>query len=425
MRVAVRDSTALAAGSAVSGLLAYVFFALVTRTLGAEAAAPVSVLWTYWSFAAAFLTFPLQHWIVRSVTARGAEDQLRAVRGKLVLVVVTLAVVAGGATWLVRERLFYREDALFPLMVGLVTAGSALMGTVRGVLTARERHVAVAWALVLENALRCLVAVGLILVDERAAVAYGLGLVAGQLVGFLWPGALRLRHAESDGPEPGGWEWLGFLAGAAGGQLSAQAVLTGGPVVLALMGGTPAQVTALFAALALFRAPYTLAIGVLGQVTGRLTSLVVLRDRNSLRRWRQAIVGGTAAGVLLAALVGGLAGPWLVALVFGESVVVSAPAALLTAVGSALALGNLVLTAVVMALDRAAILVRCWIAAAVVGGLVLLATDRADASALVATCAAFAAAEAAALAGLLAVEIRGTRRLDLPAGRLEQPGDVG
>ena len=417
MRVAVRDSTALAAGSVVSGLLAYVFFALVTRTLGAEAAAPVSVLWTYWSFAAAFLTFPLQHWIVRSVIARGSEGQVRAVRGRLALVVLAVALVAAGAAWLVRERLFYRDDVLFPLMVGLVTVGSALMGTVRGLLTARGRHVEVAVALVLENALRCAVAVGLILADERSAVAYGLGLVAGQLVAFLWPSALRPTGSRSEDPEHAGW--FGFLSGTAGGQLSAQAVLTGGPVVLALTGGTPAQVTALFAALALFRAPYTLAIGVLGPVTARLTSLVVLRDLAGLRRWRRMVVGGTAAGVVLAALVGGLAGPWLVRLVFGETVVVSAPAALLTAVGSALALGNLVLTAVVLALDRTPVLLRCWILAAVSGGLVLLALDAAGVSALVATCAAFAAAEATAFIGLLEAEVRGTGRLPTsgsPAG---------
>ena len=32
----VRDSSVLATGSAAAGLLAYVFFALVTRSLGAE-----------------------------------------------------------------------------------------------------------------------------------------------------------------------------------------------------------------------------------------------------------------------------------------------------------------------------------------------------------------------------------------------------
>ncbi|MBA2463514.1 MAG: hypothetical protein H0V42_00860, partial [Nocardioidaceae bacterium] len=64
-------TSALAAGSIVSGLLAYLFFALVTRGLGAEPAAPVSVLWSYWGFAAAGVTFPVQHWIARSVAAGG------------------------------------------------------------------------------------------------------------------------------------------------------------------------------------------------------------------------------------------------------------------------------------------------------------------------------------------------------------------
>ena len=69
MAASRRAPVVLAAGSVVSGLLAYVLFALVTRGLGAEVAAPVSVLWTLWTFAAAALTFPLQHWITRSVVA--------------------------------------------------------------------------------------------------------------------------------------------------------------------------------------------------------------------------------------------------------------------------------------------------------------------------------------------------------------------
>lgn len=405
MRGVVRASTALASGSAVSGVLAYVFFALVTRALGAEDAAPVSVLWTYWSFAAAFLTFPVQHWIVRSTVARGSEGGVRAVRVPLALTVLGITVAAGLVTWVLRERLFYREDALFPLLVAAVTVGSAFVGLVRGVLTARNRLVAVAWALVLENATRCVAAVGLMLLAVRSAAAYGLALVAGQLVGFLWPSALRLRGDGSDRPDQA---WRGFLLGAAGGQFSAQAVLTGGPVVLALLGGSPAEVTGLFAALALFRAPYTLAVGVMGQVTQVLTGLVVRRDVQGLRRVRLLVVAGTLLGTLLAALVGGLAGPWLVALVFGASVEVSTTAALLTAVGCALALGNLALTVTVMALDRAPVLVRCWVLAATAAGVVLAVSG---ASALIATCAAFAVAEAVAFLALLTVEVRAAHRI--------------
>ena len=58
-----RNTLGLATGSIVSGVLAYAVFALTTRALGSEQAAPVAVLWTYWGLSAAALTFPIQHWI--------------------------------------------------------------------------------------------------------------------------------------------------------------------------------------------------------------------------------------------------------------------------------------------------------------------------------------------------------------------------
>ena len=67
----LRDTSALAVGSATSGLLAYVFFAIVTRALGSEGAAPLSVLWAYWSFAGAALTIPIQHWIACAASNAG------------------------------------------------------------------------------------------------------------------------------------------------------------------------------------------------------------------------------------------------------------------------------------------------------------------------------------------------------------------
>ncbi len=70
-----RDTSLLAVGSLVSGLLAYVFFALVTRALGAGPAAPVAVLWAWWSFAGAAITFPVQHWISRTAALAGRRGR--------------------------------------------------------------------------------------------------------------------------------------------------------------------------------------------------------------------------------------------------------------------------------------------------------------------------------------------------------------
>jgi len=93
-----RDATALATGSALSGLLAYVFFAATTRALGAQAAGPVSVLWSYWTFAGAALTFPVQHWIARTVAAHG-EGAVRSAARSLGVVTGTAAAVLTVLAW--------------------------------------------------------------------------------------------------------------------------------------------------------------------------------------------------------------------------------------------------------------------------------------------------------------------------------------
>lgn len=401
MRVRARDSTALGIGSAVSGLLAYVFFAIVTRALGAEAAAPVSVLWTYWAFAAAALTFPVQHWIVRAVVAHGAEGPVRAALPRVSAVVAGVSAASGLAAWLLRETLFGSGDVWFPLLVAAVTAGSALVGLVRGSLTARRRFGAVALALVGENLARVVLAAVLAATGVTSSLAYGAVLVVGQVAVLSWPSALRLR-----GDVGGRAEWAGFLGGAAGGQVVAQTVLTGGPVVVALMGGAPVEVTALFAGLALFRAPYTLAQGMVGQATGALTALVVRGRHTALTRVRRGIVVATAVAVAVAAVLGWFAGPWLVTAVFGPEVVLDQGVALAVAVGSAVALGNLALSILALAHDRPAATVRAWVPALAVAAVALLVVGG---SAALSTSVAFAAAEVAAFVALLVSESRRAR----------------
>lgn len=408
MRARVNDTKALAAGSALSGVLAYVFFVIATRALGATAAAPVSVLWTYWSFAAAALTFPVQHWIARSVAAqKGGEGAVHDALPRVALGVAVAALVSGLLAWLGRDALFHRTDPWFPLLVVCVTLGSGFIGVVRGGLSARHRFVSVAWALVAENALRCLAALVLVAIAAHASLSFGICLAMGSLVGFCWPSSFRFSaeggHASSESP-------LAFLGGAAGGQLVGQAILTGGPVLLALSGGSPAQVTALFAALALFRAPYTLALGLVSQLTGRLTTLVVEGAHDELRRVRFTILGATAGLVVVAGALGALTGPLLLPRIFGEHVRIDWLPSTLVAVGSALALANLVTTISILAQSRSHAIARAWILALVGGAGAFVVIP---ASPLLRTCLVFAAAEAVAFAALVLEEIRGSSKLAL------------
>lgn len=357
----------LAAGSVVSGLLAYVLFALVTRGLGAVAAAPVSVLWTVWALAAAAFTFPLQHWIARCLTA-GREGDVRGSAGQVGVIVVAAAVATGGLAWVFRDRLFHRDDAWFPVLVVLVVLGSAAVGVLRGALAGRGRMGAVAWSLVAENALRCVLVAVLLAAQVHDPVAHGLCLVAGSLIA-LWPGAWRFGGPTTDRPGS-----LAFLGGAATGQLLAQVVLTGGAVVLALLGGSPAEITAMFATLALFRAPYMVVLGILPQVTHHVTGLVVAGDHPALRSLARRLAVLGALTVALGAVIGATAGPLLVRAVFGGTVDVGAGVAALVATGCALALVNVVVMVGALALDRPGRVAGAWGLAVLVGAVALLAT---------------------------------------------------
>ena len=400
----MRHTSALALGSALSGLLAYVFFAVVSRALGASAAAPVSVLWTYWSFASAALTFPIQHWASRAVAVHRGESVLRRTLPSLAGVAAAVAVVATVVAWLLRAPLFGRTDAAFPLLVGGVTLGAAAMGLVRGVLSARQRFTAVAAGLFGENAVRCLVVGALVAVGAQAPVAYGLALLAGYVV-VAQPSAYTLGRTGGDAADSP----FSFLSAAAGGQLLGQTVLTGGPVVVALAGGAPAEVTALFAALALFRAPYTLALGVVAQVTGWLARLVVERRLDTLRATRRRLLVLAVVGSVAAAGVGALLGPWLLRLVFGSGVDLGRGLAAVIAAASTVAIANLVTTLLLLAHGRTSRLVVAWVLALVPGAICLALPF---AGGLGRTCWAFLTIELVALVLLLWAAAREAAALD-------------
>ena len=403
-----RDASVLAAGSLVSGVLAYVFFALATRALGAGPAAPVAVLWAWWSFAGAALTFPLQHWITRQATIDRGETGVRHGLPRVLAVVVAVSVSAGVVAWLARDRLFGLDGWTFPLLVVAVGLGSASIGVIRGTLSARRRFAVVGAGLVVENGLRCAAAAALILAGVESPEAYGLALLAGYAASACWPSALLPRATGTVGDTRA----LGFLTGASAGQLLGQVTLTGGPVLLAAVGGAPAAVTALFAGLALFRAPYTLAIGVVSALTGRLTRLVARGDLHGLARVRRGIAGATLALAVLGGMGAAWLGPEVMELVFGEGVRLAAADTAVVAVGSVFALANLVLVVGALARGRPAAAAQVWLAAAPVGA---AAYALRGGTLLDRTCWTFLAVEAAAWVGFLVVEARSDRL----AGRKE------
>ena len=75
---------------------------------------------------------------------------------------------------------------------------------VRGGLAGRGRFTAVAWSLVAENALRCVIVAALLVAAVHEPAVHGLALVAGGLVA-VWPSAWRIgdgRRAATDRAVP-------------------------------------------------------------------------------------------------------------------------------------------------------------------------------------------------------------------------------
>ena len=381
------DTTALTAGTIGSGLAAYGFVAVGTRSVGAEAFAPVSVLWSLWALSAAAITFPVQHWVIRTVEASGDERAVWAAAPSVWAATGLAGALVLGGTGAVAEPLFGRPGMAFPVMAACLPVGSVLMGFNRGVLAARGRFGATALALLGENVLRLVLA----LVAMAAVGSEGLGwiLVAGFAVAVLWPRTVVHRRPTGEVARPP----MSLLGGLAAANVAAQTVLTSGPIVLSLLGGDPVAVTTLFAVLAILRAPHVVAVGVTARLMAPLTRLAAMGDRASLRR-TEHLVGWTTLGV---AGIGVAVGPWVLPavteLVFGVGEEIPAAATALLTAGGVVAVAGVVQMLVLLAEGRGRELLRAWLVALVVGaGMLVLPWDP-----VTRVAAAFAAAEVLAL----------------------------
>lgn len=397
----------LATGSLVTGLLAYVFFAFASRSLGPAAASPVSVLWSYWAAAAAVLTFPVQHWIIRRFTGDGHERTVARTLPRLSALVLTLSLASGGAAFAFREQLFHDAGLAFPAMVAGVSAGSYLMGVVRGVLAGRGRYTATAASLVGENLVR-VVGAALAALAGLGPVAFGIAMVLGPLCGLAWTSSLRLRAAP--GAAPVRPDSLTLVSGVAGGSLIGQLVLTGTPVVLAALGGTPAAVTSLFLVLSVWRAPYLVAMGVTPQLTTVLTRMSVEGPLTRIARVARLTVLLVLVASAFAALVGVTVLQPVVSLAFGAGVELPSAELVGLGVGTVVALGNLVLLLALLALGRSRLAAGAWLVGLAAAGVWLLVADLTPSTDVV---VAFVLAEVTAFILLVAAteqRVHGDRR---------------
>ena len=370
-RALARDSVALLVGSTVNGIASYALVAVGTRAYGAADFAPVSVMWTFWAMSVAVFTFPIQHWIIRTFQVDQGEGAVRRALPQLVVLTVAGAAVLTALAVVLRVRFFGSSTPLWPVLVLLVTAGSAVTGYLRGVLSGRRRFVATGVAIAADAVVR-LLACGLVVALGGSVAWFAAAIAVGPVILLIWPSVLSLRSDGGGSAVP----VAGFLGGLAGGVLLSQIALNAGPAVLAAIGGAPAQVTALFATMALFRAPYLIALGQASRGTGPLTRLVASGNEERLGRLRTGVAVMGLAGAVVAGAIGWWIGPALVDAIFGTGVAPQAPVVALVAVGSAVALTGLVTVLLLVArAATVAVMVSWTVAFLAAAAMLLLASD--------------------------------------------------
>jgi hypothetical protein len=386
------DSFALAAGSLANGVAAYLYVVLGTQALGAVSFAPISILWTIWSFAAATLTFPIQHWVIRTVQAEGGERPIRAARTTLVMVTITATAftLVAGVIW--RDRLFGSTGFGFPLLAAAIVMSAGILGLSRGLVAARGRFKAAAMIVAGENLLRLGAGVAVVLL-AGGSLAYGAALAAGIGIIVFYPSSLSPRDTGSASPASAGR----MLAGIAGGTLIAQIVLTGPPVLLAALGAEGATITALFTTAAVARAPYLIALGLAIRGNARLSWLAIHEpDRLQSTTW--LIAGVSVIAALIVAIAAAVIGPTIIEFVFGPSTSLPAGPTALVVGASVLALGSLAFMVVLIARGRTMRITIAWFIA---GALAAASIALVDSTPLDRVTIGFMVAEGVAFVALL------------------------
>lgn len=346
-------------GSLIGAVGAYLFQVYGGRELGAEAFAPVGLLWTAFFILATVLLVPVEQYVTREVASgRKAipHDLMPAA------VMAGIGSVLGAAYVLVNLDELFEGDPQYVAQIVLLMLGYGLLFAGKGVLAGTRRFADVGWVLIIETVVRLAAGVAVILLFANAT-SLGWAMVLGgfSVLALRWwrrdSGESMTRHDPASG----------FLAGYVGGTAASQVLLGAAPIAVAALGGSAALISIVFATFTLFRAPLTLIFAVQGRILPYLVSLSRDGDQEKLSRIARAVV---VAGFLLAVLggaVGWLVGPDVVSILFREEWAPTATVAGLAAGGVMAAAAAQVASQVLVAEGRTGRLSLAWLGGLTVG----------------------------------------------------------
>jgi O-antigen/teichoic acid export membrane protein len=354
----------MVAGGLVGAVGAYAFQAYGARALGDSAFAPISLLWTVFFILATVLLVPVEQYVTREVASgrKAIPSDLKAAGA-----MATVGSVLGGGFVLLTLDRFFAGSWHYALQILLLMVGYSLLFVSKGVLAGRRRFADVGWVLIVETVVRLVAGVVAIqLVASAESLGWAMVLGGFSVLGMRW-----WRHDTGQRQAPATTAPV-FLGGYVGGTASSQVLLGGAPIAVAALGADPALVSVVFVTFTLYRAPLTLIFALQGRILPYLVGLAGDDDRHRLGRIAQMVVIGGAGLAVLGGLVGWIAGPEVVSLLFGEEFAPSSTVAMFTAAGVMAAAAAQIAGQVLVAEARTSRLSAAWFGGLLVGVVALL-----------------------------------------------------
>ncbi len=390
-----RGTPMMLAGAVVGGISAYLFHAIGGRGIGADAYAPIGVMWTVAFITVAVVYLPLEQWVTRE-TARGRNP----VSGGGVLLggVMVLAMGASAAATGLTVSPLTDSGGVHVLQMVVLIGGYGFFRIGMGMLEGRGRFGRVGWMLCAEGLVR-LAAQGTVVASGGGAIGLGWAMAAAPWVAFLF-GFWRGKRSEVPS-SPGAVFVQQYVLGS----LAAHILVAGAPLVVTYMGATPAEVSVVFITFVLFRAPVTLMYSLQGRVLPPLVRMFGRGEQESLRNLARRLWALSGVLALLGAGFGYLAGPQVVRLLMSSTFVPSAAVAALVLSGTMMAAGVQLMGQILVAGSRTGRLATAWVIGLAAGGLALWLSP---AGPVLAAALAFCFGELVALA--LVGSMAGSRR---------------
>jgi O-antigen/teichoic acid export membrane protein len=346
----------MAACLAVSGVLTYGYLALPARALPAAEYADFGAYWSLALVVGFGVFLPLEVELTRLLHDRPVGGALPRGTTAAAALLTGLSAAVLLAGWpLLSPALGGRTGLLLALLaVCAVSAGQFLL---RGLLMARGAAGRYGAVLVVDAGLRVAGAVAVAaLADPPSVEAFGWTLVAALalahlplLARLLWT---RPRPAGAAPPPPR--LALADLGHLVVGALCAQALLNAAPV-LVTGAAEPAErplAAAFVATFTLVRLPLFVVVPLQSALIRPLAAVGASGDRGRLRRLLLRLTGLVVAAAGVAAVVGALAGPPVVALLFGSRYVLPGADVAVLAAGIVVHLGLLVTSQALVASGR-------------------------------------------------------------------------